>query len=67
MKKGRTVPILILLLLAVLAWLWWRWRFTTLTRDCRWREHRAEGVWRCAFCGAETGEGPPRRCLKDQQ
>lgn len=55
---------LLLLLLGVLAYLWWRWRMTTLTRDCRWREDRTRRVWRCAFCGAETGEGPPTRCLR---
>ena len=61
------MPILVVILLAVLAYLWWRWRFTTLTRDCRWREDRKKGVWRSAFCGAETEGGPPRVCLRRQQ
>ncbi|MDU8944588.1 hypothetical protein [Ovoidimarina sediminis] len=61
------MPILLLLLVGVLAYLWWRWRRTTLTRACRWREDRRRGIWRCAFCGAEVAEGPPRVCLKDLQ
>ncbi len=58
------MPLLVLIALGVIAYLWWRWRFTTLTRDCSWREHRDNGTWRCAFCGAQTDTGPPRRCLR---
>ncbi len=60
------MPLLILIVVGVLAYLWWRWRYTTLTRDCRWREDRSTGTWRCAFCGATVGHGPPRICLKDR-
>lgn len=59
--------LLLLLLLGVLGYLWWRRQTTTLTRNCRWRDDRTRGLWVCAFCGAETPEGPPRNCLKDQQ
>jgi hypothetical protein len=60
--------LLLVLLVGVLAYLYWHRRATTLTRDCRWREDRAAGVWRCAFCGAETvQDGPPRACLRDQR
>ena len=59
--------LLLILLLGVLAYLWWRRRTTTLTRDCRWRQLRARGGWRCAFCGAETiGMEEPRDCLRRQ-
>ena len=58
---------LVILGVGTFAYLWWRWRTTTLTRDCRWREDRAEGGWRCAFCGARAAKGPPRVCLKDQE
>jgi hypothetical protein len=63
------MPVLLLVLgVAVFGYFWWRWRFTTLTRECRWRQARAARLWRCAFCGAEQrSEGPPRTCLKDQQ
>lgn len=41
-------------------------RGSTLTRACLWRKHRAEGLWRCAACGAETADTgrPPRQCLR---
>ena len=64
---GVMLPLLLVLAIGTFGYLWWRWRTTTLTRECRWREDRGRGVWRCAFCGAEAGEGPPRVCLKDQQ
>ncbi|MEM0948796.1 MAG: hypothetical protein AAGK37_15455 [Pseudomonadota bacterium] len=58
------MPIILLIAITVMAYLWWRWRFTSLTRDCRWREDRRNGAWRSAFCGAEIGKGPPRVCLR---
>ena len=62
------MPLLLLILaLGTLAYLYWRWRTTTLTRDCRWRMHRAEKLWRCAFCGAESPVDtltPPKVCLR---
>ncbi|TDK42280.1 hypothetical protein [Antarcticimicrobium luteum] len=63
------MPVLLLILLAgVLAYFIWRHRSSSLSRDCRWRQDRARGVWRCAACGGEipgTGHGPPRLCLKN--
>jgi hypothetical protein len=57
--------VLALLLVGVFGYFWWRRRSTTLTRDCRWRQDRVRGVWRCAFCGAETtGTRSPRDCLR---
>ncbi len=62
------MPILLILLAAgTFLYLWWRWRAFGLTRECRWREDRRRGLWRCAACGAETAEGPPRICLRPQQ
>ena len=60
------MPLLLLILLGgVLVWSAWRYRTTTLTRDCRWREDRMRGLWRCAFCGAEApGPAMPRDCLR---
>lgn len=61
------IVLLLFLLVGVLAYLGWRWRTTSLTRDCRWRENRDLGIWRCAFCGAETvSRGAPRACLRDR-
>ncbi|MFV0515173.1 MAG: hypothetical protein ACK5MY_16315 [Jhaorihella sp.] len=57
--------LLIILALGVFAYLYWRHRSTTLTRDCRWREDRRNGIWRCAFCGAQTpGAKAPLVCLR---
>ncbi|KAJ55036.1 hypothetical protein ACMU_14870 [Actibacterium mucosum KCTC 23349] len=60
------MPVLLLiLLLGVLAFLWWRRSTTTLTRNCRWRQDRKAGQWRCNYCGAtlpDTGK-PPVDCL----
>lgn len=63
------MPILLILLgLAVLFYLWWERRSSSLGRDCRWRECRREGLWRCAACGAEwRGAGQPRHCLRGPQ
>lgn len=62
------MPILLLaLLLAVVAYLWWQWRTTTLTRECRWRQHKTTGDWRCSYCGAVTDQGPPKLCLRKAQ
>lgn len=63
------MPILLVLLgLAVLLYLWWERRGSSLGRDCRWREARSEGLWRCAACGAEwQGKGQPRHCLREPQ
>jgi len=55
-----------LLAIAVFLALWLMRRGSTLTRQCVWRQHRAEGLWRCAACGAETPDSgkPPRHCLR---
>lgn len=59
---------LLLLLIGVVAYLWWRHRTTTLTRDCRWRQDRARGIWHCAYCGAEkAGADAPRDCLRPRK
>ena len=42
----------LLLAIAVFLYLWLSRRGSTLTRQCLWRESRAEGIWRCAACGA---------------
>ncbi len=56
-----------LLALAVLLYLWLSRRGSTLTRQCRWREQRSEGLWRCAACGAtcRIDKGSPRHCLRN--
>jgi hypothetical protein len=58
------MPVLILiLLLAVLAYFIWRARTSSLSRNCRWRQEKARGQWRCAYCGAvEPGAEAPRIC-----
>ncbi|KAE9632700.1 hypothetical protein [Parasedimentitalea maritima] len=63
------MPILLLLLLAgVLGYFVWRHKTSTLTRNCRWRQDKRMGEWRCTFCGArDPGEDSPRECLRDQQ
>ncbi len=60
-------PLLLILALGVFAYLWWKWRFTSLTRDCRWRQDRAAGDWVCAACDARTtteNGRAPRVCLR---
>ncbi len=60
--------LLILLAAGTFAYLWWLRTRTTLTRACRWREDRTAGLWRCAYCGAETvSEGAPLVCLRGIQ
>ncbi|MCB1364354.1 MAG: hypothetical protein KDK02_09540 [Rhodobacteraceae bacterium] len=60
--------LLIVLALGVFAYLYWRHRSTTLTRDCRWRQDRRRGIWRCAFCGAQKpGTQAPRVCLRPKE
>ncbi|WP_170327169.1 hypothetical protein [Ruegeria arenilitoris] len=63
------MPILFLLLAAgVFAYFIWRSRTSSLTRDCRWRQHRKEGVWICAYCGArQEGVTSPTTCLQGNQ
>ena len=57
--------ILLILLVGVVIYFLWRHQPTTLTRNCRWRQDRGRGVWRCAYCGAETvGDRAPRDCLR---
>jgi hypothetical protein len=59
--------LLLALLIGTLAWLWWHRRTTTLTRNCRWRQDKAAGVWRCRFCGGEVeGEKAPVRCVRSE-
>ena len=60
------MPILLLLLaFGVLGFLWYQRATTTLTRDCRWRQDKANDLWRCAFCGAETkGAEEPKDCMR---
>jgi len=60
-------PILIALALGVFGYLWWKYRFTTLTRNCRWRQDRRVGGWHCVYCGGRIADAaddaPPRRCV----
>ncbi len=59
--------IVVVLAIGAFAFLWWRWRYTTLTRDCRWRQSKATGDWHCAFCGerAAPSDGQsPRHCAR---
>lgn len=58
-----------LVIVAIFFGMWWMRRGSTLTRSCRWREERAEGLghFRCAACGAELQLPPgkqPRDCLR---
>ncbi len=47
----------------VFAYFLWRRHATSLTRNCRWRQQRAQGQWRCSYCGAaEPGDAAPRIC-----
>jgi len=58
-------PLLILLAVAVFAYLYRQRHSTTLTRDCRWRQAKSRGCWRCAFCGSKSaGETEPKDCLR---
>lgn len=60
--------LLLILLIGVIAYFTWRRFTTTLTRNCRWRQDRRCGTWRCLYCGAETVmEGEPSDCLRSQQ
>lgn len=57
--------LLLALLIGTLAWLWWHRRTTSLTRNCRWRQDRAAGVWRCRYCGGVIeGKTEPVVCLR---
>ena len=60
------ILLLPLLAIGVFLYLWLSRRGSTLTRHCLWRQHRAEGLWRCAACGAEMGDtkAQPRQCLR---
>jgi len=62
------MPVLMLILLiAVFAYFLWRHKTSDLTRNCRWRQNRAQGIWRCAFCGAKTdGLQMPSVCMNRQ-
>ena len=58
------MPLLLLILLAgVMAYFLWRSRTSSLSRNCRWRQQKAQGRWHCAYCGAvEEGDAAPRIC-----
>ncbi len=60
------MPLLLLVLaVGVVGFLWYRRATTTLTRDCRWRQDRARGQWRCAYCGARRESAKePVDCLR---
>ncbi len=61
------ILLLPLLGLAVLLYLWLARRGSSLTRHCLWRQNRAQGLWRCAACGATTtlpAGASPRHCLR---
>ncbi|MQY42322.1 hypothetical protein GG681_06685 [Epibacterium sp. SM1969] len=54
--------ILLFLLLGVLAYLYWKRRTSNLTRNCRWRQRKAQGDYVCAYCGGTSVE-LPRHCV----
>ncbi|MGR3760430.1 hypothetical protein ACUXV3_09925 [Roseobacteraceae bacterium NS-SX3] len=55
--------IILILAVGVFCYFAWRHHATALTRNCRWRQQRSEGCWRCSFCGAvEPGDVQPRIC-----
>jgi hypothetical protein len=63
------MPIPVLILLAgVLAYFLWRRKTTSLTRNCRWRQERAQAQWRCHYCGAVApGAAMPTTCGNPQR
>ncbi|KCV81606.1 hypothetical protein ATO10_11857 [Actibacterium atlanticum] len=59
------MPLVLIILIVALIVMFYRFKTTSLTRNCRWREDRAEACWRCAFCGArQEGAAVPKRCLQ---
>lgn len=63
------MPLLLLILLTgVFGYFLWRRCTSGLTRNCRWRQARAQAQWRCSYCGAvEPGEAAPRICRNPQR
>jgi len=60
--------LLFVLAVGVLCYFLWRHTALDLTRNCRWRQAKAEGHWRCSYCGAvEPGEAAPRTCRNPQR
>jgi hypothetical protein len=62
------MPLLLLILLAgVMAYFVWRSRTSSLSRNCRWRQQKAQDRWQCLYCGAlQEGGGTPRACRNPQ-
>ena len=60
------IPVFLLILIGVFTYLWWKRTHTTLTRNCRWRQEKGAGLWRCAYCGAVTPDtgSSPRHCAQ---
>ncbi|WP_082015777.1 hypothetical protein [Leisingera sp. ANG-M7] len=55
--------LIVVLAAGVFCYFLWRHRAMDLTRNCRWRQMKSEGHWRCISCGAvEPGEAAPRIC-----
>ncbi|PHQ93977.1 MAG: hypothetical protein COB40_13215 [Marinosulfonomonas sp.] len=64
------MPLFIPLIIVVIALMFYRFKTSRLTRDCRWRQDRARGLYVCAFCGAEIAcenDKAPNICLRDKQ
>lgn len=62
------MPLVLIILVVALIVMFYRFKTTSLTRNCRWRQDRAQGAWRCSYCGAEqpdTGK-PPTICARQQ-
>ncbi|MDC0658383.1 hypothetical protein N6L27_10280 [Leisingera sp. SS27] len=55
--------IVVLLAVGVFCYFLWRQGAMKLTRNCRWRQVKSQGHWRCNYCGAvEPGDAAPRIC-----
>ncbi|KIC16977.1 hypothetical protein RA20_16320 [Leisingera sp. ANG-Vp] len=55
--------LLFVLAIGVFCYFLWRRFAMNLTRNCRWRQERAQARWRCSFCGAvDEGTESPRIC-----
>lgn len=62
------MPLVLIILVVALIVMFYRFKTTSLTRNCRWRQDRAQGVWRCSYCGADLPDQgkPPTLCARQQ-
>ncbi|OED46315.1 hypothetical protein AB838_20105 [Rhodobacteraceae bacterium (ex Bugula neritina AB1)] len=60
--------LLVVLAIGVFCYFLWRHNAMALTRNCRWRQVKSEGRWRCSYCGAvKVGAEGPRICRNPQR